>query len=57
MSKRTWSKSEELAAIDLMIGEGTLIASRKFGVSQKSLYKWRDCFEEKGDHALQLSQE
>ena len=36
--------------------EGVGQASRQLGVSTTTLYKWRDSFEEKGEHGLTRKQ-
>jgi len=51
--RKTWSKSEKLAAIHMARTEGIAKASRHFNVSQTSLYKWKQKFESLGESALE----
>lgn len=51
--RKTWSKSEKLAAIHMANTEGMAEASRHFNVSQTSLYKWKQKFEHLGESALE----
>jgi transposase-like protein len=39
--RKTWSKSEKLAAIHMANTEGMANASRHFNVSQTSTYNWK----------------
>ena len=50
--RKTWSKSEKLAAIHMANTEGMAKASRHYHVSQTSLYKWKQKFESLGESAL-----
>lgn len=51
--RKTWRKSEKLAAIHMADTEGIAKASRHFNVSQTSLYKWKQKFESLGESALE----
>src|SRR5690625_4719469 len=51
--RKTWSKSEKLAAIHMARTEGIAKASRHSNVSQTSLYKWKQKFESLGESALE----
>ena len=51
--RKTWSKSEKLAAIHMANTEGITKASRHFNVSQTSLYKWKQKLESVGEYALE----
>lgn len=51
--RKTWSKSEKLAALHMANTEGMSKASRHFNVSQTSLYKWKRKFESLGETALE----
>ena len=53
--RKQWSKDEKLAALTLAKREGFLKASKESGISQTSLYKWRDKLETLGDEGLTKS--
>jgi len=53
MSRRKiWSKSEKLLILDYASKHGTARASREHGISETSIYKWRDRFEKDGEDGL-----
>ena len=53
--RKQWSKEEKLTALALAKKEGFLQASKQLGISQTSLYKWRDKLETLGDEGLSKS--
>lgn len=50
--RKHWKKEEKLAALEYARKEGYLKASKEYGVSQTSLYKWRDKLEAIGEGGL-----
>jgi transposase-like protein len=51
--RKTWIKSEKLAALNMAKAEGFVKASLHYQVSQTSLYKWRDKLETVGETGLE----
>ena len=51
--RKTWSKAEKLAALELAEAEGFTVASRKLNISQTSLFKWRNVYQALGVQALE----
>jgi transposase-like protein len=51
--RKTWSKAEKLAALDLAETEGFATASRKLEISQTSLFKWRNAYQALGVQAFE----
>lgn len=51
--RKTWSKSEKLEIISVAKRDGVLKASRQFGVSQPSIYKWIDKMDSGGESSLE----
>lgn len=50
--RKSWSKSEKLAAIKMADTDGVAKASRHYNVSQTSLYKWKQKLASVGESAL-----
>lgn len=55
--RKIWSKSEKLAILDYSEKHIVLAASRKFGISTTSIYKWKDKLNEKGVSSLEPQKE
>lgn len=53
--RKQWSREEKLSALALAKKESFLKASKELGISQTSLYKWRDKFETLGSEGLSKS--
>lgn len=51
--RKTWSKSEKLEILAMAERETVLIASRHYGVSTTSIYKWMDLQSSMGDDGLE----
>lgn len=52
--RKTWSKTEKMEVIGASKRDGVLEASRQFGVSQTSIYKWIDKVESGGETSLDV---
>lgn len=50
--RKTWSRSEKLEIINCSKKEGIVEASRKFGISATSIYKWQSQLESSGEASL-----
>ncbi len=52
---KTWSIAEKLEVINFEKKNGCIQASREYGVSCTSIYKWKSCYEDKGEEGLSLN--
>jgi len=55
--RKIWSKSEKLSILDYSDRHSVSAASRKFGISATSIYKWKDKLNEKGVSSLEPQQQ
>lgn len=53
--RKTWSTAEKLEVLNYSKQNGITKASREFEVSQASIYRWRDQYEENGEAGLSKS--
>jgi|APIni6443716594_1056825.scaffolds.fasta_scaffold65896_2 transposase-like protein len=50
--RKTWSRSEKLEIINSSKSEGIVEASRKYGISVTSIYKWQSQLDSGGTDSL-----
>lgn len=50
--KKRWSASEKLEILNYYKKAGATKASREFGVSSASIYKWKEAYEKDGEAGL-----
>ena len=52
--RKTWTVSEKMEIINYEKKYGITVASREYGVSVTSIYKWKSQYEQKGESGLSL---
>lgn len=55
--RKTWSVVEKLEIINFEKKNGCIQASREYGVSCTSIYKWKSVYEDNGEEGLSLKRQ